>query len=51
MELSTEVEVVKIIKSLKNKNSCGYDSLRNKMLKKEPYAFAKLLKPLINEAI
>ena len=44
MEFSTEVEVVKIIKSLKNKNSCGYDSLRNKMLKKEPYAFAKCLK-------
>ena len=48
---TTEVELVKIIKSLKNKNSSGYDSLSNRMLKKEQYAFARLLKPLINEAI
>ena len=31
---TTEIEIVKIIKSLKNKNSSGYDSLSNKMLKK-----------------
>ena len=48
---TTEVEVVKIIKSLKNKNSSGYDSLTNRMLKKEQYAIAKLVKPLINESI
>jgi hypothetical protein len=48
---TTEVELVKIIKSLLNKNSAGYDSLSNKMIKQEPYLFAKLLKPLINESI
>ena len=48
---TTEVEVVKIIKSLMNKNSSGYDTLSNKMLKKEPYVFARLLKPLINESL
>ena len=49
--LTTEVEIVKIIKSLENKNSSGFDLLSNRMLKKEQYTFAKLLKPLINEAI
>jgi len=49
--LTTELELVKIIKSLKSKNSSGYDSLSNRMIKKEPYVFAKLLKPLINESI
>ena len=48
---TTELDLVKIIKSLMNKNSSGYDSLSNKMLKKEPYVFAKLLKPLINESL
>jgi hypothetical protein len=48
---TTELELVKIIKSLMSKNSSGYDSLSNRMIKKEPYVFAKLLKPLINESI
>ena len=48
---TTEVEIAKIIKTLMNKNSSGHDSLSNRMLKKEPYAFAKLLKPLINQSI
>ncbi len=48
---TTELEVSNIIKSLKNKNSSGEDLLSNKMIKKEPYLFARLLKPLINESI
>jgi hypothetical protein len=48
---TTIAELVKITKSLKNKNSSGPDSLSNKMLKKEPYLFARLLHPLINESI
>ena len=46
-----EGEIVKIIKSLMNKNSSGPDSLTNRMLKKEPFLFARLLKPLINESL
>jgi hypothetical protein len=46
-----ERDIVRIIKSLQNKNSCGADLLSNRMLKAEKYAFAKLLKPLINECI
>jgi len=48
---TTEIELVKIIKSLITKNSSGFDSLSNKMIKKEPYVFARLLKPLINESL
>jgi len=29
----TEIEVIDIIKSLKNKNSSGYDGIRNNILK------------------
>ena len=47
----SEADIVKIISSLKNKNSCGPDLLSNRMIKAEKYAFAKLLKPLINESI
>ena len=50
-ELTTEVELVKIIKSLAPKNSSGPDLLSNRMLKKEMFAFSKLLKPLINDSI
>ena len=48
---TTEIEIVKIIKSLENKNSSGHDALSNRMIKREPYIFAKLLKPIINESI
>ena len=47
----SEIGIVEIIRSLINKNSSGYDSLSNKMLKREAYAFAKLIKPIINESI
>ena len=47
----SEADIVKIITSLKNKNSSGPDLLSNRMIKTEKYAFAKLLKPLINESI
>jgi ribosomal protein L30/L7E len=46
-----ESDLVKIIGSLKSKNSSGSDLLSNRMIKAEKYAFAKLLKPLINESI
>ena len=45
------IDLLKIIRSLMNKNSSGPDSLSNRMLKKEAYAFSVLLKPLINESI
>ena len=48
---TSEIEIVSIIKTLLNKNSSGPDCLTNRMIKKEPYIFAKLLKPLINESI
>ena len=48
---TNELELVAIIKSLKTKNSCGNDQLSNRMIKMEKYAFAKLLKPLINESL
>ena len=48
---TSEIELVKIIKSLIPKNSCGPDLLSNRMLKMEPYIFARILKPLINECI
>ncbi len=48
---TTIADLIKIISSLKNKNSSGYDTLTNRMLKKEPYLFARLLQPLINESI
>jgi hypothetical protein len=47
----SEIELVKIISGLKNKNSCGPDLLSNKMLKKEKFTFARLLKPLINDSL
>jgi len=50
-KLTTELELVKIIKTLAPKNSSGPDLLSNKMLKKEMYAFSRILKPLINESI
>jgi len=48
---TTEIELVKIIKTMAIKNSSGPDLLSNRMLKREMYAFSKLLKPLINESI
>jgi len=48
---TSEIELLEIIRSLKNKNNAGCDRLSNKMLKKEAYRFAVLLKPLINESI
>jgi hypothetical protein len=47
----SEADIVKIIKTLKNKNSCGPDLLSNRMLKAKKFAFARILKPLINESI
>ncbi len=48
---TTVVELLEIIRSLKTKNSAGYDGLSNRMLKKEAYRFAVLLKPLINSSL
>ena len=48
---TTEMDILKIIRSLKNKNSAGVDGLSNRMLKREAYRFSVLLKPLINESI
>ena len=47
----SEADIVKIINSLKNKNSSGPDLLSNRMIKTEKFAFARLLKPLINDSI
>jgi hypothetical protein len=47
----TELDLVKLISSLKNKNSCGPDLLSNRMLKAEKFAFSRILKPLINDSI
>jgi len=47
----TELELVKVIGSMKSKNSCGPDLLSNRMIKAEKYRFAKILKPLINDSI
>ena len=48
---TNEQEIVKIINSLKNKNSTGFDCLSNRMLKREPHAFARLIVNLINTSI
>ena len=48
---TNEQELVKIISSLKNKNSTGFDCLSNRMLKREPHAFARLIVNLINTSI
>ena len=51
LEHTNEIELLKIIKSLKNKNSCGIDCLSNRMLKREPHAFSRLIVDLINTSI
>jgi len=49
---STNIDkVTKCIDSLQTKNSCGFDLLSNRMIKKEKNLFAKLLTPLINETL
>ena len=47
----SELEIIKLINSLKTKNSSGPDLLSNKMIKMEKFAFARLMKPLINASI
>jgi len=47
----TELELIKIIDSIKPKSSSGFDCLSNRMLKMEKHSFAKLLTPLINRSI
>ncbi len=47
----TEIDLLKIIRNIKSKNSSGFDGLSNRMLKKEAYRFSVLLKPLINESL
>jgi len=44
-------DIVKIIKSLETKNSCGHDLLSNRMIKKEISWFAMTLPPLINASL
>jgi len=44
-------EIVKIIKALEPKNSCGHDLLSNRMIKKEIAWFAMNLPQLINSSI
>ena len=46
-----EIDIAKIIGTLKSKNSCGSDLLSNRMIKAERFGFARLLKPLINASI
>jgi len=48
---TTETDLLRIIRGLITKNSAGVDGLTNRMLKKEAYRFAVILKPLINEAL
>jgi hypothetical protein len=48
---TNENEIITIIKSLKNKNSSGMDQLSNRMLKREPHAFARLIVDLINQSL
>jgi len=48
---TTVVEIEKIINSLLPKNSCGFDLLSNRMIKKEKKQFSKILSPLINESL
>ncbi len=50
-EDTNEQAIIRIIKSLKNKNSSGYDCLTNRMLKREPYLFARLMVELINSSL
>ena len=50
-EPTTTIDLLKIIRTLLNKNSSGHDCLSNRMLKKEAYAFSVLLAPLINDSI
>ncbi len=51
LEHTNEQQIVKIIHSMKNKNSSGFDDLTNRMLKREPHAFSRLIVTLINESI
>jgi len=48
---TTEKELLEIISSLIPKNSCGFDLLTNRMLKKERVLFSKVLIDLINETL
>lgn len=50
-EPTNEIEIRKIIAKMKNKNSSGFDGLSNRMLKREPHAFSRLLTPLINKSL
>jgi hypothetical protein len=47
----TAKELEEIIRTILPKNSCGFDLLSNRMLKKEKKRFSVLLTPLINESI
>jgi hypothetical protein len=47
----TETQLSKVIESLTPKNSCGFDLLSNRMLKREKNVFVKLLINLVNETI
>jgi hypothetical protein len=51
LEHTNEQQIIKIINSMKNKNSSGFDNLTNRMLKREPHAFARLIVNLINDSI
>ena len=48
---TSSAEIVKIIRTLEPKNSCGHDLLSNRMLKKEISWFAKVLPQLINDSM
>ncbi len=47
----TEKHLLEVIDSLQPKNSCGFDLLSNRMLKKEKRQFSKLILKLINDTI
>ena len=50
-KLITPKELEETIKTILPKNSCGFDLLTNRMLKKEKTKFANKLAPLINESL
>jgi len=47
----TQAEIIKTIDSMLPKNSCGFDGLSNRMLKKEKLKISTLLTGLINDTI
>ena len=49
--LITQCDLIKVIDSLLPKNSCGFDGLSNRMLKKEKRKISALIVNLVNETL